>query len=90
LSKRDLQNGLLNDERTSQVSRTSVAYNQVLGQCDFDGDGKLDFNEFIQAAICQKTIMNEENLDKIFQLFDVNGEQQISIKSLTSLFSDKV
>jgi len=61
----------------------------VLEKCDLDGDGTLDFNEFIQAAVSQQEIVNKENITKIFKMIDTSNDSKISIKNLTMLFSEK-
>ena len=50
----DLKNGLninvgINDD-LSDVDH-AYQYYDILQKCDIDGDGTLDFNEFIQAAV---------------------------------------
>ena len=80
LSMQDLRNGLLSEDTTrnsftSNRSDKSISYNNVLDKCDFDGDGKLDFGEFIQAAVCQSTIINKESVEMIFKLFDLTGDK---------------
>ena len=47
--------------------------------CDTDGDGKIDYLEFIQAAINHKTILNKENVKMVFEMFDVNKDGKISV-----------
>ena len=57
--------------------------------CDTDGDGKIDYLEFIQAAINHKTILNKENVKMVFEMFDVNKDGKISVQELKSMFSEK-
>ena len=38
--------------------------------CDLDGDGKIDYIEFIQAAINHKALLNKQNIQIIFDMFD--------------------
>lgn len=45
---------------------------KVMEMCDIDGDGKIDFLEFIQGAINHKAILNKNNLEIIFNMFDAN------------------
>lgn len=51
-------------------------------KCDLDGDGKIDYLEFVQAAIDHKAIMNKENIISIFKLLDANGDGNISMEEL--------
>jgi len=45
-------------------------YDHVMKSCDLDGDGKIDYLEFIQAAIDHKALLNKENILSIFNMFD--------------------
>ena len=65
-------------------------YQQVMKKCDLDGDGKIDYAEFIQATIEHKALLNEENIRLAFKMFDLNGDGSISIDELRHMFSDKI
>ena len=49
-------------------------YEQIMQRCDLNGDGKIDFNEFIQASIDKQALLNEENIKIIFNLLDLNQD----------------
>ena len=50
--------------------------------CDLDGDGKIAYNEFLQAAINHKSILNKENIQHMFNVFDQNKDGKISMLEL--------
>ena len=58
--------------------------------CDLDGDGKIDYSEFIQSAIDHKHLLNKSNLEIAFEMFDLNHDGQISVDELKGMFSDSV
>jgi len=64
-------------------------YNEIMERCDLDGDGKIDFNEFIQAAIDHRALLNKQNIDIIFNLLDLNQDGCISFQELTKTFCPK-
>jgi Ca2+-binding EF-hand superfamily protein len=35
---------------------------KIIERCDMDGDGKIDYMEFVQAAIDHKTLLNKDNI----------------------------
>ena len=41
-------------------------WQDVLKQCDLDGDGKIDFHEFFTAAIDHKKVLTKQNLAYAF------------------------
>lgn len=53
---------------------------------DLDGDGKIDYLEFIQAAIDHRSLLNKENIQTMFDLFDTNHDGTISMEELKSTF----
>lgn len=42
----------------------------MLDNIDLDGDGMVDFHEFMTAAVDYKKIMTQKNLEAAFKLFD--------------------
>ena len=54
--------------------------------CDLDGDGKIDYIEFIQAAINHKALLNKKNIQTIFKMFDQDQDNRISIGEIKDVF----
>ena len=46
---------------------------------DLDGDGTIDFQEFITAATDHQKILTEENIKYAFNTFDLDGDGSITI-----------
>jgi len=53
---------------------------------DKDGNGYIDYTEFITGAIDKATVLNIENLTAAFQLLDADGSGSISIDELKAAF----
>jgi len=62
-------------------------YMQVMEKLDADGDGKIDYIEFIQGAIDHKSLLNAQNMKILFSMFDLNGDGKISVQELKQMFS---
>ena len=54
---------------------------------DADGDGEIDFSEFITAAFNTRTLLTQENLDAAFKTFDKDGNGKITKDELQAIFS---
>lgn len=53
---------------------------------DSDGDGKIDYIEFVTAAIDHRALLNKENITAIFDMLDQNGDGNISMDELKNNF----
>lgn len=54
-------------------------WQDVLKQCDLDGDGRIDFHEFFTAAVNKQKVATRQNLAYAFNTFDTNGDGTIDI-----------
>ena len=46
----------------------------IMSQLDLDGDGKLDYNEFLQGAVNHYSLLSKANIEHMFQLFDADKD----------------
>ena len=49
---------------------------------DNDNSGEVDFSEWIVAAIDKKALLTEENVQRVFDIFDKDGGGSISAEEL--------
>ena len=85
LSLEELKAGL--DDLAAYFQYSDIDYEEVLSSMDTDGDGEIDFTEFISAAYNKKTLLTKENLDAAFKTFDVDGNGKISTAELRKVFA---
>lgn len=57
-------------------------------QADVDGNGLLDYGEFMALSVHLKKIGNDEHLRKAFMYFDQNKSGYIEIEELRSCLAD--
>ena len=67
---------------------TPERIDQLIGEIDYDGDGEVDFDEFVCLMV--KTLHDadkaEEELVHVFQKFDKNGDGEINAEDLMHSF----
>jgi len=60
---------------------------QVLQAADTDGNGVINYTEFIAATLSAQTFMKEEYLKTAFNMFDKDGSGKIDSSELNGLLS---
>ena len=58
-----------------------------MAQMDANGDGMVDYAEFIAAATDRRKLINDRNLQMLFELFDEDGNGVISVEELRKVFT---
>lgn len=61
-----------------------------LTQADVDGDGALNYGEFVAVSVHLKKMANDEHLHKAFAFFDQNQSGYIEIEELRNALNDDV
>lgn len=84
LTVEELQTGMA--EVLGVMRAGSQDWNELIHQLDTNRDGKIDYGEFITAAVNRAKLLNEENLRIAFQMFDKDGNGQISKQELRDVF----
>lgn len=57
-------------------------------QADVDGDGTLNYGEFVAVSVHLRKMANDEHLHKAFAFFDRNKSGYIEIQELRDALSD--
>ncbi|XP_042484114.1 calcium-dependent protein kinase 8-like [Macadamia integrifolia] len=57
---------------------------------DVDGDGALDYGEFVAVAVHMKKVGNDDHLRKAFAFFDKNQSSYIEIEELREALADEL
>eukprot|EP00826_Nyctotherus_ovalis_P025736 TRINITY_DN1998_c0_g1_i20.p1 TRINITY_DN1998_c0_g1~~TRINITY_DN1998_c0_g1_i20.p1 ORF type:complete len:265 (-),score=86.99 TRINITY_DN1998_c0_g1_i20:167-961(-) len=59
---------------------------QTMKRLDINGNGTIDYNEFLMANMDRNNIINEGNLKIAFDFFDANHDGNISVAELQRVF----
>jgi calcium-dependent protein kinase len=64
-----------------------VDLQQIVAEVDADGNGLIDYTEFLAATLQKKLYIQEELCWKAFSIFDQNGDGQISREELKQVLN---
>ena len=68
LSLDELRDGMSNILGTLKAQASD--WEELVEQLDINGDGKIDYQEFITAAVNRAKLINDQNLEMAFKMFD--------------------
>lgn len=82
LTKEELIKGL-NKVLTPEEAKAEVE--KIIGIIDVDGNGFIEYEEFLRAAMNKERILTEKNLQAVFNLFDKDRSGKISISEIRNI-----
>ena len=59
----------------------------MMSAADANGDGMVDYTEFLTAAFDKQKLINDQSLQRAFHVFDADGDGQISKEELQNVFA---
>lgn len=65
-------------------------HNYTFLQGDIDGDGFLDYGEFVAISVHLRKMGNDDHLRKAFAFFDRNESEYIEIEELRDALADEL
>lgn len=82
----ELEKGLKNSKVF--IDTDEEEWQSIIKAIDVNGDGKIDFTEFISVAYNRKKLLCEENVKIAFKIFDKDGDGEITKEELKSVFGN--
>ena len=70
----------LNNVLTPEESKKEV--DRLMEIIDVDGNGFIEYEEFLRAGLSKSKIITQENLETSFKLYDINGRGKINATEL--------
>jgi calcium-dependent protein kinase len=58
-----------------------------MSSIDLDGNGTIDYNEFLAGTLSRAKILSKQNLEAAFKSFDKDGSGKITIDEIMSIFN---
>ena len=59
--------------------------NKIFDRIDFDGNGQIDYSEWVIATIDKERLLSKEKLEIAFSLFDKDGDGSIKAEEVKEL-----
>ena len=84
LQVEELQKGMGNV--FGMLHAESTEWQEMVHELDTNGDGKIDYQEFITAAVGRSKLLNQQNLQIAFNMFDKDGNGMIDKEELRAVF----
>lgn len=70
-------------------AKTAETLSQInLGNFDLDGDGQIDWQEFVAGCMQEHEIYNETNLEAVFRQADKDGNGTLCHKEVTAILGE--
>jgi calcium-dependent protein kinase len=79
LTKSELTNGL---SILLEKSEAEKEVNRLFEIIDVDGNGFIEYEEFLRAGLEKAKILTENNLETAFKLYDINNRGKINAREL--------
>ena len=79
LTKSELTNGLM---ILLEKSEAEKEVNRLFEIIDVDGNGFIEYEEFLRAGLEKAKILTENNLETAFKLYDINNRGKINAREL--------
>lgn len=87
----EIRKGMDEIEKTLGKSKSEkraqyAEYREMMMSLDKNGDGVVDYDEFIAAAVDKVALLNEKNISAAFKIIDVDNSGTITIEELKAAF----
>ena len=67
LSKQEVLNGY---EEVFGIPINEEEVDKMFNEIDMDGNGTIDYTEFVMATMNEKTVLTNDKLEQAFKMFD--------------------
>ena len=61
----------------------------MISSIDLDGNGVIDYNEFLTCTMNKEKILNNDNLEICFKAFDSDNSGKISLDEISAIFNSR-
>ena len=83
----ELQNITQTEFGKQFIGMTKNDWEEVIKSCDMNGNGVIDFQEFISACLNRKVLVDQNDVRKAFQIIDANKDGKVTKQDFEQLFN---
>ena len=87
LSKKEILNGF---KKIMPFEDATKEVEKIMNTVDIDGNGTIDYNEFVLATINKTKLLDKEKLEQTFKLFDKDGNGFISKEEIEEVLGPSI
>ena len=58
---------------------------EIMEKADTDKNGYIDYSEFLMAAMDKRKVLNQNNLERAFSAFDLDGNGSITAEEIRNI-----
>jgi calcium-dependent protein kinase len=64
-----------------------IDWTDIITSTDANGDGEIDFQEFMSACVDRKCLVNKEEVKQAFSILDTNKDGTLTIDDFNDVFN---
>jgi len=76
---------IINGFREMEIENPEAEADKIFEQADTDGNGFIEFTEWVTATMDKRKMLSKERLKAAFDIFDNNGNGSISFSEVKQL-----
>ena len=73
-------------EKNTNLSLSSNQIKTIIQNVDYDGNGKINYSEFLAATVQLRSVLTEEKLYALFKHFDTDNSEFITPDNIREAF----
>jgi calcium-dependent protein kinase len=70
------------------IEEAKTEVDHIMEKVDSDGSGFIDYTEFLKASLDMKKVLNIQNLEMTFSMFDTDNSGKISATEIKRLLGN--
>ena len=86
LSRDDIRRISESEFGRKYAAKRKIDWEEVIDECDIDGDGEIDFQDFVAACLDRKALVKTSQIRKAFRIIDADKDGAVSLGDLQKVF----